>query len=152
MSNPQSTNPSISRDKAHTRVEFYSRSKTVDYIVLLLQNTAIKSGGKTEQQRTVYTVFSCVLRLWSSITHVFVYRPTFLTRVNPLKTKLNTLKAKRIGVSISSRSWKPLDQSTRLFKSCESSVQSGKLFWLVPVYEGWLEMCDTLFCSPSIYI
>ena len=26
------------------------------------------------------------------------------------------------------------------------SLQSGKLFWLSSIFEGWLGMCDTLFC------
>ena len=67
---------------------------------------------------------------------------------NPSSSRQTNLKDKKCGeIPISSQSWKLLDQSKRLTKSCESPLQSGMLFRLVPVFEGWLGMCDTLFAN-----
>ena len=61
--------------------------------------------------------------------------------LNPLRTKLTNLKSKIFRyILISSQSWKPLDQSKRLSKSCDSPLDSAKLFWMAPIFKGWLRI------------
>ena len=95
------------------------------------------------QKRAVFWV-KTLLTVHISIIH------TILNSGNPFSTnkiwKLTNLKSLQFPASL----W----TNQKAFKVMwipPFNLGNQSVFWLVPIFEGWLRMCDTLFCKPSEY-